>query len=138
MKKVTKVGVQKKTKIKPQKVDGLGPDDLKKIQRGVRQAWMWSHAWRLVKKRCTGVDGFSYCEGKNCASKGKPVPKIFVDHIDPVGEITGPDYIKRTFVPSVQLQGLCKKCHDPKTKKEAGARAAKKRAKKSVSNDDFF
>lgn len=108
----------KKKKEKVEKIDGLSMDDAKRIKNAVRQAWHWSHAWRLVKKRCTGSDGFAYCENKKCESFGKPVPKIFVDHIEPSGSPIAPGYIERMFVPSVKLQGLCKKCHDRKTREE--------------------
>ena len=68
-------------------------------------------------------DGFPRCENLACPSAGAAVPKVFVDHIDPVGEVGGPSYIQRMFIPSVRLQALCKKCHDAKTKAER--RAAK-------------
>lgn len=137
---------KKKRKTAAEKIDGLGPDDLQKIHKAVRQVWSWSHPWRLVKKRCTHEDGFMRCENKKCESKGKPVPKVFVDHIDPVGEIGGPDYIKRMWTPSINLQGLCKKCHDAKTKAERAAKDPKpkkakvsKRVGKDRKNDeDFF
>lgn len=106
-------------KAKPERIDGLGPQECKLLVRAVRQAWQWSHAWRLVKKRTMHEDGFPRCENKRCPKRGKPVPKIFVDHISPVGGPHKPHYIKRMFVPSSQLQGLCKKCHDAKTKADA-------------------
>lgn len=102
-------------KVKPEKIDGLGPDDLQRIKNGVRQAWQWGHAWRLAKKRALHPDGFYRCEKPDCLQKGAAVPKVFVDHIDPVGEVAGPLYIHRMFVPSARLQCLCKKCHDAKT-----------------------
>lgn len=108
-------------KAKAEKVDGLGPDDLKRIHKMVRQAWQWSHAWRLAKKRALHEDGFYRCENKKCPQRGKPVPNVAVDHIEPVGEVGGPEYIQRLFVPSKKLQCLCKKCHDPKTRAERKA-----------------
>lgn len=107
-----------KRKPKPEQIDGLSPNDLKRIHQHVRKVWSWSHPWRLVKKRTLHADGFSRCENAKCEVRGKPVPKIFVDHIEPVGEIGGPNYIKRMFLPSRFLQGLCKKCHDAKTREE--------------------
>lgn len=105
-------------KPKPEKFDGLSMDDARRITSAVRQAWQWSHMWRLVKKRCTKEDGFSYCENEKCESFGKPVPKVFVDHIEPAGSAISPGYIERMFVPSSRLQGLCKRCHDKKTREE--------------------
>lgn len=94
------------------KVDGLGPVDVKRIRSALRDAWRWNHARQLVIKRCLLPDGFSRCE--RCESTA---PKIFVDHIDAVGEVDA-GYIQRLFVPSNLLQGLCKKCHAHKTKIE--------------------
>ena len=108
-------------KKKTEPTDGLGPHELKRIHSAVRQAWQWSRAWHLAKKRATGSDGFPRCEGPTCPHKGKPVSKVFVDHIDSVGEVGGPKYIQRMFVPSAKLQCLCKKCHDAKTKEERKA-----------------
>lgn len=107
-------------------IDGLGPDNLKRIHAQVRQAWQWSHAWRLAKKRALYPDGFYRCESPDCPNKGKPVPKVSVDHVNPVGEVGGPFYIQRMFVPSSQLQCLCKRCHDAKTRAERQADRAKK------------
>lgn len=115
----------KKSKSKTPKVDGLDPSDLKKLHRAVRLVWSWSTAPRLVRKRCTREDGFQYCEGHACVKKGRPVPKVFVDHIEAVGEVGGPRYIQRMFVPSSKLQGLCKDCHDPKTNTERKAKKVK-------------
>lgn len=100
-------------KTKKEKIDGLGPDDLKRIHKAVRQVWSWSHPRRLAVKRSMGADGFPRCE--MCK---KRVPKITVDHIDPVGEVGGRDYVKKMWCPSRLLQCLCKKCHDGKTKRE--------------------
>lgn len=108
----------KKKKEAPPKIDGLSPDDLKRINKAVRQVWSWSHPWKLTKKRAVHADGFPRCESKTCPHAGAAVPKIFIDHIDPVGKIGGPDYIARVFTPSKGLQALCKKCHDAKTRTE--------------------
>lgn len=126
----------KSKKQKIELVDGLGPADLKKIHKAVRQVWSWSKAWRLAKARATDENGFVFCEHKKCPSKGKPVPKVFVDHIDPVGEVGGPDYIKRMFIPSKFLQCLCKKCHDAKTKAEKGVTVKKRGAVKKIDSKD--
>lgn len=95
-----------------EKIDGLGPQDIKKIITALRKVWSWSYARRLVIQRCTGRGGFSYCEG--CK---KRTPKVFVDHTDAVGAF-GPDFVNRLFVPSNQMKGLCKECHKEKTKKD--------------------
>ena len=94
------------------KVDGLSPHDIKKIRNAIRQVWHRSHVRKLCVNRCIGKDGFSYCE--KCKKRS---PKVFIDHITKVGEVDG-GFIKRLFTPSKNLQGLCKKCHDLKTKEE--------------------
>lgn len=108
----------KTKKAKEAKVDGLNATDLKKLHKAVRQVWAWSEPVRLVRKRSMHADGFPRCEGIACPSQGGAVPKVFVDHVEPVGEVGGPSYIQRMFIPSNQLQALCKKCHDQKTKSE--------------------
>lgn len=105
----------KKMKLKP--TDGLGPLEVKKIRTALRLVWHRSHARKLVVKRCTGYDDFFYCE--KCRRK---TPQLKVDHITNVGEMDS-GFIRRLFIPSSQLQGLCKLCHDAKTKWE---RATKK------------
>lgn len=107
---------------KSAKVDGFGPHEKKKIRQAVRQVWHRSYARRLVVDRCTGADGFSYCEG--CFSK---CPKVSVDHITPVGEVDD-GFLKRMFVSSDRLQGLCRECHREKTNQQRGS--ARKEKKK--------
>lgn len=99
-------------KSKPARMDGLSPKDIENIRKAIRQVWFWSHPWRLCKARAVGKDGFSYCE--SCKQR---VPKVFVDHIKAVGLVDA-GFIARLFCPSSQLQALCKKCHDFKTKVE--------------------
>lgn len=99
-------------KKKYEKVDGLGPKDLMKIRAAIRLVWHRSHVRKLVVNRCIGAGGFSYCE--KCK---KRAPKVFIDHIKRVGDVDE-GFIKRLFVSSKWLQGLCKKCHDSKTKQE--------------------
>lgn len=112
-------------KAKLAKTDGLGPLEIKKIRTAIRLVWHRSHARALVVKRCTGKGGFAYCE--TCK---KRTPSLKIDHIQVVGDVDE-GYIKRLFCPSRKLQGLCKPCHDEKTKGErAHARAKKARAKK--------
>lgn len=111
-KKKVKKKVEKKKKVKLQKFDGLGPYEKKKIREAVRQVWHRSYARKLVVDRCTGFDGFSFCELCD-----KRTPKLKVDHIQKVGDVDA-GFILRLFVPSKKLQGLCKECHDMKTKEE--------------------
>lgn len=96
-------------KKKLQKMDGLGPYEIKKIREALRVVWQRSYARKLVVVRCTGKDGFPYCE--KC---GDRTPTLKVDHIENVGDVDG-GFIKRLFIPSQFLQGLCKPCHDMKT-----------------------
>lgn len=92
--------------------DGLGPYEIAKIRSAVRQVWHRSMARRLAVKKCTNSSGFFECE--KC---GSVVPGIKIDHIVPVGSLdTG--FIQRLFCPSSELQGLCKTCHDNKSRHE--------------------
>lgn len=118
---------------KPKPIDGLGPKNIKAIRNAVRLIWHRSHAKRLVVQRCTDKDGFPFCE--KCK---KRVPKIAVDHIKNVGDVDG-GFIERMFVPSKYLQGLCKACHNPKTKIEhAVARSRRKAKTLKRKMKDFF
>lgn len=104
--------IKKTKKEKPKKVDGFGPDEVRKIRAAIRKVWSWSHAKKLVISRCTDKEGYPRCE--KCR---KRCPKIFVDHIVKVGDVDE-GFLKRLFVPSNQMQGLCKPCHSLKTKLE--------------------
>lgn len=115
-------------KKKRQKVDGLSPDDIKKIRSAIRQVWSWSTPKRLCLVRTQHADGFSRCE--LCKEK---TPKVFVDHIVPVGDVDA-GFIERLFCSSLGLQGLCKACHEAKTREE---RATARRDKKSVLLGDW-
>lgn len=112
-------------------VDGFSAKHKEQIRKATRQVWSWSYPRRICVARATDSEGFVYCENSKCKSKGKPVPKIFVDHIKPVGAVDK-GYLERLFCPSSGLQALCKKCHSIKTEQEAAQRAAKKR------KPDFF
>lgn len=103
-----------KKKVKEQ-IDGYSPTLKAKVRSAIRQVWSFSHARRLVVKRCTDAEGFPFCE--EC---GKRVSKIQVDHIIPVGDIEKGG-IKRMFCPSTGLRGLCKDCHKIKTKADKAA-----------------
>lgn len=102
--------------------DGLGPAELKRIRSAVRQVWSWSTPYRLAKKRAHIKDGFYRCENPECKHrKNERHARVAVDHIDAVGPVQGPRYIKRMFVPSKRLQVICKKSHDKKTREERKA-----------------
>jgi hypothetical protein len=94
-------------------IDGLGPKEISRIRSALRDVWRYSKAHQIVKKRCIGKDGFPRCE--KCLKK---CPQILVDHIVPCGTPLEPGYVHRLMVPSNMLQGLCKKCHDKKTRQE--------------------
>lgn len=116
-------------KTKEPKLDGLSPKDIENIRKAIRQVWHWSYPKKLVIQRCTGLDGFMKCE--MCI---KRVPKIFVDHIQAVGKVDS-GFIRRLFCPSTKLQGLCKKCHDAKTREERKADKVALELKKPI--EDF-
>lgn len=97
-------------KRKKDQVDGLALSDLIKIRSAVRRVWSFSYPRRLVVARAKTKDGFAKCE--KCK---RIVPKITVDHIEPIGKLEG-DWIERMFVPSNKLQALCSECHRGKTK----------------------
>lgn len=99
-------------KPKKQKTDGLGPVEIAKIRAAIRQVWQRCEARRLVVKRCALPGGYARCEG--C---GEKVPKVYIDHIDPVGDV-GWGFIERLFCPSHRLMGLCLECHRVKTNTE--------------------
>lgn len=99
-------------KKKVAKVDGLGPEDLKKLRSAIRKVWSWSYPRKLCVARATQEDGFSVCEGCH-----KIVAKVYPDHIIPVGNLDS-GFIERMFCPSTGLQALCKKCHGKKTRED--------------------
>ena len=110
-------------KKKYENVDGLGPRDIKNLRSAIRLVWQRSHVRKLVVKRCTGFDGFAYCELCNGRT-----PALKIDHIIKVGDLLSGNYIERMFTPSKNLQGLCKDCHDVKTKEERALDRKKKKA----------
>jgi hypothetical protein len=94
------------------RVDGMGAKDIANLRRVTRQVWSWSYPKKLCIERATQADGFVHCN--KCKKK---VPKIFVDHIVPVGDLDG-GYFERLYCSSKGLQALCKPCHDSKTRSE--------------------
>lgn len=116
---------KKRTKKAPrEKIDGLSPTDRKKLHAACRKVWGWSYPKKLCIARATGKDGFARCENPECSKKGKRVPKVYADHIEPVGEVGAPGYLERLFCPSKDLQALCRPCHDKKTRAERKAAQA--------------
>lgn len=105
------------------KTDGLGSYEIGKIRSAIRLVWQRSRARKLCVLRCTGEDGFTYCE--KCKSI---TPSLKVDHIHRVGDVDG-GFIERLFCPSASLQGLCKMCHDLKTAMEKSITSPPKRKK---------
>jgi hypothetical protein len=103
----------RKRKSKLPVVDGLGPRDVKRLRTAIRQVWSWNHARKLCIARATDKDGFGHCE--KCKTK---VPKLYADHIKPVGAFDARTFILRMFRPSLDLQALCKRCHDKKTRED--------------------
>ena len=81
--------------------------------RRFRQVWSWNHARRLCIARATDKKGFGHCE--LCQKK---VPKLYADHIERIGAFDPRTFIVKMFLPSKDLQALCKKCHDQKTREE--------------------
>lgn len=102
-------------RVKIEKTDGLGPLETKKIRAALRLVWHRSYARKLVVGRCMGFDGFPRCE--KC---GKKTAQLKIDHIQTVGGVDS-GFLNRLFCPSSGLQGLCKACHDGKTREERKA-----------------
>ena len=115
----------KRRSVNKNKIDGWNPKDITRLRSAIRQVWSWSEPPKLVRKRCLLSNGFSKCE--KCK---KTVPKIFVDHIQVMGSVFGEGYLERMGAASDRLQGLCKKCHDAKTKIE--------RMAASKEDEDFY
>ena len=104
---------------KNQPTDGLGPYEIAKIRSAVRQVWQRCKARRLCVNRAKLPGDYFKCE--QCEAT---VPKIHVDHIDAVGDVTGYGFIDRLFVGSHRLQAMCTACHKTKTQCERKAKRA--------------
>ena len=111
------MGKKRTKKAVPEKIDGLSMVDVRKIRAAIRKVWHWSYPKKLATARATKKDGFAYCEAKDCPAKGKKVPKVYIDHIEAVGDVDA-GFIKRLFCESKKLQALCKSCHTKKTNEE--------------------
>lgn len=94
------------------------------MRNALRQVWQRSKQWRIVKARCKDSEGYDVCE--QCDLR---VPKIFVDHTIPIGDMLEPGFIERLMVSSEGLKGLCAECHKPKTAKDNSETKAKKKAR---------
>jgi hypothetical protein len=126
---------KKKSKSKTsseEKIDGFGPKEKANVRKAIRLVWTRSYSKQLVVKRCTGSDGFLYCE--QCKER---TPKIEVNHKVTVGDVDD-GFLRRLFVPSTEMEGLCKKCHAPITNKERREATAKKKAKKEEVMTDSY
>lgn len=113
-------------KKKHDKVDGLSTKDIARIRSAIREVWRWSTPRKICLERSMDSDGFGVCEA--CHAKS---PKVFVDHIEPVGDVDA-GFIKRLFVSSKGLQALCKKCHAEKTKVDKALLKMKKKTSKKA------
>src|SRR3989304_2565831 len=100
-------------KLPIKKIDGINPQDKSKIRSAIRQVWHRSYPRKLCVSRSIDKGGFPVCE--KC---GKRVPKNFVDHIKPCGDLMSNGFIKRMWVSSDGLQALCDACHKIKTKED--------------------
>lgn len=110
-------------KLQSAKIDGsISWKEIERLRNAIRQVWQWtSVSRRICIKRATGKDGFATCENIECL---KRVPKVFADHIQVLGSPLAPDYLIRLYCHSKELQALCQKCHDKKTKAEREAALA--------------
>lgn len=129
--KKVKKEAKKSPKIASKKVDGLSPKDVQKIRSAIRQIWHRSYPRKLCVNRAIRKNGFSYCE--QCEKK---VPKVYIDHKINVGDVDA-GFIIRLFCPSKDLQALCKKCHDAKTKLER-QNNLKQKKKEEIANEEFL
>jgi 5-methylcytosine-specific restriction endonuclease McrA len=89
----------------------LEPKQKTYIVSALRRIWRWSKARKEVKretKRC--------CDCKAALTE----KAVKVDHIKPVGRFVPEEnpYIMKLFCPKSNLQGMCRICHNKKTKRE--------------------
>lgn len=101
-------------KLKNKPTDGLGAYEIAKIRSAVRQVWQRSKARKECVKRCTETDGHLRCE---ICGEIIPQSKFKVDHTNQVGDVND-GFITRMFCTSDGLVGMCKDCHNDKTKEE--------------------
>ncbi len=110
--KLVKSYTTRTPKKKKELTDGFNEKDKERVRIALRKVWAWSYSRKLCLERAIGPDGFSICE--QCKTKA---PKVYPDHIKPIGEVDTL-IIERMFIPSTQMQALCKKCHGEKTKRD--------------------
>jgi len=99
-------------KVKPEKIDGLSPEDIAKIRTAIRKVWMWSYPRKLVKQRCINERKLFQCE--QCHNETRV---LHVHHLEQVGDVDA-GFIERLYCSSDKLKGLCEKCHGKETRKE--------------------
>lgn len=97
----------------------------------IAKVWMWWEPRQEVKNRCKIRTGWWKCE--TCK---RETERLEIDHIEPVilpkdGFIDWNTYIASKFVTSDKLRGICRECHQQKTKEENKVRRLCKK-KKSV------
>jgi len=98
------------------------------IRGALRQAWMRWPPNQQTKKNARIKRGTYLCQGwkrkphqvtSSVLIEGKRKNNIFTDHIEPIGKHTDWNItITRMFCEEDNLQLLCRKCHDRKTKEE--------------------
>ena len=121
--------VKKKKKVE-EKIDGLNPKDIQNIRKALRPVWSWSYPRKLCIKRAMSENDIGKCE--HCKAM---VGKLYADHKQVMGDVLAPDYIKRMWTPSKNLQALCANCHRKKTQQERKEAA---KASKDDETPDFF
>lgn len=112
------------------------PRSLKQVlMAGLGRSWMMWGPRNEVKRRCKvpGKAGWWTCE--ECHEEHE---KIEIDHISPVvpvvdGFTTWDAYIGSKFVAADGLRGLCRSCHQAKTKEENKKRREAKKQLKAES-----
>lgn len=98
---------------------------IKSILRKASMRWPPLNAVKTKARRSRGIYECANCHELVPATineKGKRIKNVLVDHIEPIVPVTGFDnwdsVIQRLFCSEANLQVLCKKCHDNKTKEE--------------------
>lgn len=97
--------------------------DIAKLVSKAREVHRQSEHYQAVKKSCKvpGKSGWFKCQ--TCHTE---VEVIKIDHINPIGKqpddlIEFGEWLRRLFCDSLNLQGLCNRCHSIKTKEERQA-----------------
>lgn len=114
------------------------------LRRGTRLWGPITDCRKDARKKAGNVRGKFYCA--ECEEVcpvtlppkrkgGRRIKNFIVDHIDPVvdpksGFVSWDDFIANLYCEKVNLQALCKSCHDEKTAEERTVRVTTRRAKK--------